>query len=217
MTQQQYNDQISKAAAYQISSGMLSQTEPVQDPHIYQSLLSDDPEVKQLIKGEVQEPLNRWKHLINLVDDALNAYTEDSPILTEKQAQMLIGYIAEANRLMSNLEVQMKKYRYYLPHLLMLSPLMRLSIITQKQANHIKSMQQLMINRDRLRARSTGELDLLDENWFDAVLIVENMAVQESVNGEKLMAITKESKQVTTVINDQTYKKANRSLTRPFG
>lgn len=217
MTQQQYNDQISKAAAFQISSGMLSQTEPVQDPHIYQSLLSDDPEVKQLIKGEVQEPLNRWKHLINLVDDALNAYTEDSPILTEKQAQMLIGYIAEANRLMSNLEVQMKKYRYYLPHLLMLSPLMRLSIITQKQANHIKSMQQLMINRDRLRARSTGELDLLDENWFDAVLIVENMAVQESVNGEKLMAITKESKQVTTVINDQTYKKANRSLTRPFG
>lgn len=217
MTQQQYNDQISKAAAFQISSGMLSQTEPVQDPHIYQSLLCDDPEVKQLIKGEVREPLNRWKHLINLVDDALNAYTEDSPILTEKQAQMLIGYIAEANRLMSNLEVQMKKYRYYLPHLLMLSPLIRLSIITQKQANHIKSMQQLMINRDRLRARSTGELDLLDENWFDAVSIMESMAVQESVNGEKLMAITKESKQVTTVINDQTYKKANRSLTRPFG
>jgi hypothetical protein len=111
----------------------------------------------------------------------------------------------------------MKKYRYYLPHLLMLSPLMRLSIITQKQANQIKLQQRLMVNRDRLRANATGESDLLDENWCDAVLIAENMAVQESVDGRKLEAITKEAKQVTTVINDQTYKKANRSILRPFG
>jgi hypothetical protein len=219
MAQQPQYDNTNKIVAAQIAGGAMNQPSPQTDPQlelIYQSLLCDDPEVKRLIKGEVQEPLNRWRQLTQLLNDCVNA-RDDSSILTESQAAQIIGLLKEANLLMSKLETQMKKYRYYLPHLLMLSPLMRLSIITQKQANQIKLQQRLMVNRDRLRANATGESDLLDENWCDAVLIAENMAVQESVDGRKLEAITKEAKQVTTVINDQTYKKANRSILRPFG
>jgi hypothetical protein len=216
MSQQQ--DPTNKIGALQIAAGTMNQPQPT-DPNlelIYQSLLCDDPEVKRLIKGEVQEPLNRWRQIIEMLNSCVSE-RDESPIITQQQAAQIIALMRESNTLMDRLEKQMKKYRYYLPHLLMLSPLMRLSIITQKQANKIKLRQQLMVNRDRLRASSSPDHDLLDENWFDAVLIAENMAVQESVEGRKLEAITKDTKQVTTVINDQTRQKSSRSFWRPFG
>lgn len=218
LSQQQPYDPTNKLAAVQIGMQTANQQQPT-DPNlelIYQSLLCDDPEVKRLIKGEVQEPLNKWRQLITVLDNVI-VERDDSPMMTQAQAARIICLLEESNQLMVKLDYQLRKYRYYLPHLLMLSPLMRLSIITQKQANQIKLRQKLMISRDRLRASSSPDHDLLDENWFDAILIAMNMAVQESVDGKKLEAITKDTRQITTVINDQTGRKAGRSFLRPFG
>jgi len=190
-----------KAIAMQIAH----QPSPATDPNIdmiLQSLMIDDTDVKRILKGEIQEPLNRFRELIeNLNQLIVECYKNKAvdPIVGKD----ILACVQDGYPLMEKIEKQLARYFHNIPYLLLLSPLTRLSNVDGKKVEALCRKVGIMIGRDKLM--SVGDESSFENlNLYDALEMVIDLALHESENGWKARVVTEEKKTVQTVITDQT-------------
>jgi hypothetical protein len=196
------SSEIVKATAVQMSQ----QQQPVSsDPNIdliLQSLMIDDTDVKRILKGEIHEPLNRFRQCItDLSATALDCYKIKS--IDDEQGKEILFQIQESQKLMNKIELQLARYYHMVPYLLMLSPLVRLSNIDGKRVDAYCRKIGIMIGRDKLMA-SWDEESYETHNFYDALQMLIELALHESQEGWKARIVTEEKKQVITEIHDKT-------------
>ena len=191
-----------KAIAF--DSALKSQSPP-SDPNIdliLQSLMVDDTDVKRILKGEIHEPLNRFRQCItDLSTTALDCYKLKS--IDKTQGEDLLFQIGESQKLMNKIELQLARYYHMVPYLLMLSPLVRLSNIDGKRVDAYCRKIGIMIGRDKLMS-SWDEGSYETHNFYDALQMLIELALHESQEGWKARIVTEEKKQVITEIHDRT-------------
>ena len=193
---------IVKATAVQMSQ---QQSPASSDPNIdliLQSLMIDDTDVKRILKGEIHEPLNRFRQCItDLSATALDCYKIKS--IDNEQGKEILFQIQESKVLMDKIELQLARYYHMVPYLLMLSPLVRLSNIDGKRVDSYCRKIGIMIGRDKLMS-SFDEGSYETHNFYDALQMLIELALHESQEGWKARIVTEEKKQVTTLIQDKT-------------
>jgi hypothetical protein len=155
---------------------------------ILQSLMLDDTDVKRILKGNIQEPLNKLQQL------TIQCFQMQQ--IDKEQGYKIIELLKDING-------QMKHYKRMIPYLLLLSPLMKLSNISEKEAASLRRRVGIIIMRDRLDQED--EEDALQEaNWFDSIEMLVNAGINCSINGWMIKQIAEERKTVNTVIQDST-------------
>jgi len=193
---------IVKATAVQMSQ---QQSPASSDPNIdliLQSLMIDDTDVKRILKGEIHEPLNRFRQCItDLSATTLDCYKIKS--IDNEQGKEILFQIQESKVLMDKIELQLARYYHMVPYLLMLSPLVRLSNIDGKRVDSYCRKIGIMIGRDKLMS-SFDEGSYETHNFYDALQMLIELALHESQEGWKARIVTEEKKQVTTLIQDKT-------------
>lgn len=190
-----------KAVAMQTSMQTSPQTDPTIDMML-QSLMIDDTNIKQILKGEIQQPLNQFKELVQNLNSLLIECFKNKQISTTEINRLLV-VLQEFKPVLATIEKRLARYYHNVPYLLMLSPLVRLSNIDRKQADAICRKVGIMIGRDKLM--SVGdEGSFEDLNFYDAIFTLIYLAVHESVEGWKMKEVTEEKKTVQTVIQDRT-------------
>lgn len=155
---------------------------------ILQSLMLDDTDVKRILKGNIQEPLNKLQQL------TIQCFQMQQ--IDKEQGYKIIELLKDING-------QMKHYKRMIPYLLLLSPLMKLSNISEKEAASLRRRVGIIIMRDRLDQED--EEDALQEaNWFDSIEMLVDAGINCSINGWMIKQIAEERKTVNTVIQDST-------------
>jgi hypothetical protein len=155
---------------------------------ILQSLMLDDTDVKRILKGNIQEPLNKLQQL------TIQCFQMQQ--IDKEQGYKIIELLKDING-------QMKHYKRMIPYLLLLSPLMKLSNISEKEAASLRRRVGIIIMRDRLDQED--EEDALQEaNWFDSIEMLINAGINCSIEGWMIKQIAEERKTVNTVIQDST-------------
>ena len=149
---------------------------------ILQSLLVDDSDLKRILKGEIHEAI---QELSQMVLDASAMQRIDNPL-----AFKILGVCKQVN-------VQLAKYQKILPYLMLLSPLMRLTNITAKQARILKLRITVMVHRDLLDI-DEDELELTDINFYESLKLLCFNAVDDSVMGWKANVVTEQKKVIET-------------------
>jgi hypothetical protein len=191
-----------KATAVQMSQ----QPQPVMsDPNVdamLQSLLLDDTDVKRILKGEVQEPLNQLRKCIEtLSNTSIECYKLKTIDL--EQGREILFQLQEAQVLMGKIELQLVRYHHMVPYLLLSSPLVSLSNITQRQEESYCRKVGIMIGRDKLMS-AWDEASYETHNFYDSVQILIELRFHEAREGWKARIVTEEKKQVITEIHDKT-------------
>lgn len=192
---------IVKATALQMSQQPSQQSDPNIDL-ILQSLMIDDTDVKRILKGEIHEPLNRFRQCVGELSDLTLDCVKFQSVDFE-QGKKLLGVIAESQMLMGKIELQLARYYHMVPYLLMLSPLVRLSNIDGKKVDAYCRKVGIMIGRDKLMS-SWDETSYESHNFYDALTMLIELALHESQEGWKAKIVTEEKKQVITEIRDRT-------------
>jgi len=198
MTQQASD--MTKTVALQMAH-QPSQSDPNVDM-ILQSLMIDDTDLKRVLKGEIQEPLNRLRETVEQLSQTVIDCSRDRLIDTG-QAKELLSAVRETNPLMVQIEQRLTRYYHMVPYLLWLSPLTRLSNLTPQMAEAAKRKVSIMIGRDKLMA--SGEDDNFENaNFWDSLEFACHVAIQDSIGGWKMQGVVTERRQVSTVIEDRT-------------
>lgn len=170
-----------------------SRTDP-QIEAIMTSLFLQDSDVSRILKGEFQEPMNKLQKItVQCIQHKQISYDQGLEIL---------AYLQEINRKLS---------RYYnkVPYILSLSPMMKLSNITEKEAQAIYDRQELMVLTDKAN-RVDDEDNYEDDNWYTAILNLMFVTGRCSVNGFMIKQLVEEKKTVSTIIEDRSAKKKGR-------
>lgn len=168
-----------------------AQAEPMVSNFLLQSLMVDDRYLKEILKGEILEPLNMLEGLM-----------KDYMVL-ERIDKAHYDKIME---LLMVLNDNFSRFRRCMPYLILTSHLMRLTYITQKDAKALKRRVSIMIRRDLLDI-DEEELELADVNFFEALKIMCWNAIDDSVEGYKLRAVTEQKKFITTEFTEPKRKK----------
>lgn len=182
---------------------------PSSDPQIeaiMQSLMLEDTDVKRVLKGEIHEPLNKLEKLITTFRGQSKVLLENPQLTKGEVVGMLDKLYKHQNGIFDQLlliESQLKHYRQYIPFLLLLSPLVQLSNITEKQAQALQRRVDIMVLRNRIDCEDE-ETDLHDVNFYDAIKMLIWLNIQGSIGGFKIKAIVEERKNVVTEIRDRT-------------
>jgi hypothetical protein len=192
---------IVKATAVQMSQQQSPVSSDLNIDLILQSLMIDDTDVKRILKGEIHEPLNRFRQCItDLSATALDCYKFKT--IDDGQGKEILFQIQESQVMMARIELQLARYYHMVPYLLMLSPLVRLSNIDGKRVDAYCRKIGIMIGRDKLMS-SWEEESYETHNFYDALQMLIELALHESQEGWKARIVTEEKKQVITEIHDR--------------
>lgn len=185
---------------------------------VMQSLMIDDTDVKRILKGEIHEPLSRFKQLTVLLEQHLAVIldTQSVAVLTNEQNAGLLkemGNIKQILKLIAEIEEkiygQLESYHEYIPYLLLLSPSSVLSNITSQQAEMLWRKAKIMLMRSKLKSKRKSRT-MESRNFYDAVGIKLFLTFQRSINGATFKGLVQEKREVTTVIQDATREKKRR-------
>jgi hypothetical protein len=177
----------------------------ISDPNVdamLQSLLLDDTDVKRILKGEIQELLNQLRQcLAQLTSTSLECYK--TKMVDMEQGKEILFQIQEANVAMARIEIQLARYHHMVPYLLLSSPLVSLSNITQRQEEAYCRKVGIMIGRDKLMS-AWDEASYETHNFYDSIQILIELRFHEAREGWKAKIVTEEKKNIVTEIRDKT-------------
>jgi hypothetical protein len=177
---------------------------PSTDPNIeivLQGLMIDDTDLKRILKGEIQEPLNKLREIVeNLNQIVIECFKTQS--VEPEQGKEILGAVQGIKPLMEKIEVRLTRYYKMVPYLLVLSPLTRLSNLTVPMVESLKRKVGIMIGRDKLMA-SGGDESFENANFWDALEMSCCIAIQDSLGGWKMQGVVTEKRQVSTIIEDR--------------
>ena len=190
------------AKAYTIQAGL--QPSASSGPNLemaLQGLMIDDTELKNILKGEIQIPLNRFREI---VEDLNQIVVEcfKKQLIDSSQGQEILARVQEIRPLMEKIDMRLTRYYKMVPYLLVLSPLTRLSNLTVQIVEGLKRKVGIMIGRDKLMASGSDE-SFEDANFWDALEIACCIAIQDSLGGWKMQGVVTEKRQVSTIIEER--------------
>jgi len=154
---------------------------------VLQGLMVDDSELKRILKGDVLDPLNTLGEYVVLFDRAKQ--------IEHEQAAAIIELLGKIN-------ARIVKFQRLLPYQFLLSPLMRLTNSSQKEVDLLKLRVSLMVSRDLLDIEE-DVLEMTDVNFYEALEIMCHNAIQDSLMGNKIRAITEQRKIIKTTIEEE--------------
>ncbi len=182
---------------------------------IMQSLMIDDADVKRILKGEIHEPINRLNQMIVAFQQQIS-WMEENPLITAKENTDLFTVLSNIKKILGIVEKQqtaiynqLESYKEYVPYLMLLSPSTVLSNITRKEAEILWRKMDIMLMRSKLKAKRKSRT-METRNFYDAVGIKLYLQLQRSIEGHTFFGLTREKKEVTTIVQDQTNKNKRR-------
>jgi len=158
---------------------------------VLQNLMLDDSDLKRILKGEVQEPLEQLQAMV-LQFAQLKSMDND-------QAFKILELLRTINS-------RLRRFQRLIPYVILLSPLMRLTNIDEKEEKKLKRKVSIMIRRDILDM-DEEELELTDVNFYDALKIICWNAITDSRMGWKARIATEQRKIITTEFTQPKRKK----------
>lgn len=203
-----------KAYSLQQAQQPNTQTDPQLDA-VMQSLLIDDSDLKRILKGDLHEYLNQLKQMMVYFQQRSTLLLEY--FMSNKQNDntallaLILKQLQEIDQQVSSVATQVKKYRRYVPYLLVFTPTSVLSNITEKEARKIYRKFDIMITRDELDCADDDEL-LEDKNFFDGLRIAYYLHVMRNTDGHTFRGLIEEKRTVTSVIADNTQKTRKKVL-----
>lgn len=187
----------------------IPQPQPL-DPNVesmLQSLLIEDPSLMRILKGEIQETLNKVEESNLRLNQFFQALLDRFKPLPP---EILMGQVVELNRLLKVLGEAVQKvhrearwYKHIVPYLLLFTSSSVLSNITEKEANGIWRKIDIMITRDRLDCMDDESL-LGDLNLFDSIGIKAFLHIRRNVSGYTFKGLIEEKRTVQNIITDTT-------------
>jgi len=173
--------EIARQTAIQVQQ-QRAQLEESSTDILLQNLMIDDSDLKRILKGEVQEPLNQLQEII------IECSTQQK--ISVEQAVKILGVLKTLN-------FRLSKFQKIVPYLILLSPLMRLTNIDEKEVRMLKRRVSIMIRRDMLDM-DEEELELTDVNFYEALKIMCWNAIGDSLMGQKARIVTEQKKIIET-------------------
>lgn len=145
---------------------------------LLQNLMVADSDLKRVLKGEIQEPLDMLRDLI--ID-----YAEFDKIKI-KDASKILNILKTINKRIS-------RFQRLVPYSMLLSHLMRLTNIDEKEMRYLKRKVSIMIRRDILDM-DEEDLELTDVNFYDSLKIICWNAINDSLHGWKAKVVTEQKR-----------------------
>ena len=167
------------AIQYQQQKAQMEETTP---DAILQGLMIDDADLKLMLKGEIQEPLNRVRELI-VEFSALEK-------MDNEHARRII-------ELLNTLDSRLARYQRLKPFLMLLSPLVGLTNFSEKEAVMWKRRVSIMIRRQILDM-DEEELEIDDVNFWESLKMLIWIKITDSVMGWKPRIVTEQKKIIQT-------------------
>lgn len=175
-----------------------SYSQSMQDDHSFDAVLNnlfvDDSYIKKILRGDVQEPLNS---LTELIDSCKVKGTIDQT-----------HYVAIASWL-KEINAKLVRYQRLTPYLFLLSQLMSLTNVTEKEAYQMKCRVSIMIQRDKLDI-DEEQLTIEDINFYDGLKLLIFTKINDSVNGWKARLLTQPKKEFIHTFTDNTPQRKKR-------
>lgn len=190
----------------------------VTDPQLesmMQSLMIQDPDLMRILKGEVHEYLINLDRMMiwvrqqteQIMENYMKEDMQDSH--TASAINNLHLEMTEIQKQLAILETQLKRYRRYVPYLLLFTSNSVLSNITRQEAEQICRKIDIMIMRDRLDCQD-DETALEDINFFTAIGIRLKIHMLRNVEGFTFKGLIEEKRTVTNIVSDQTMRPKKR-------
>lgn len=173
--------EIARATAIQTQQQRAQLEESTTDIFL-QNLMIDDSDLKRILKGEVQEPLNQLQELV---------------IECNTHQKIDVEHALKILEVLKTLNLRLSKFQKIVPYLILLSPLMRLTNIDEKEVKMLKRRVSIMIRRDILDM-DEEELELTDVNFYEALKIMCWNAIGDSFMGQKARIVTEQKKIIET-------------------
>ena len=173
--------EIARQAALQVQQ-QRAQLEESPTDIVLQNLMIDDSDLKRILKGEVQEPLNQLQDII---------------IECNTQQKIDVEHAVKILEVLKTLNLRLAKFQKIVPYLILLSPLMRLTNIDEKEVRMLRRRVSIMIRRDILDMNEE-ELELTDVNFYEALKIMCWNAIGDSLMGQKARIVTEQKKIIET-------------------
>lgn len=186
---------LMKGVAVQTTTGVTQQQSLVDEATpldvVLQNLLVADRNLMEILKGDIYELV---QDIVKHVSDAITCEKIDNAV----------GFdILNECRKMNT---YLRPYQRIIPYLILLSHLMRLTNIDQKEVASIKRRVRIMIRRDLLTMRE-DELKMNMINFLDAVQILIFNGINDSFNGWKAKVVTEQKRTIRQELVEQPTRK----------
>lgn len=202
-----------KAYSLQQSHMPNQPSEPQLDA-MMQSLMIDDPDIKRILKGEIHEYMNQLSQMLTYFKMQSEKQLADFKLGDEENATRLTAIhiqIGEMEKQLEAIQKELKRYRRYIPYLLLFTSTSVLSNITEKEAKKLYGKVDIMVTRDELDNADDDDV-LESQNFFDAVRVAYYLHVMRNVEGHTFRGLIEEKRTVTSVIQDNTHKPRKKFL-----
>jgi hypothetical protein len=190
-----------------------------QDPQIdamMQSMMIQDADLMRILKGDIHDQLMLLEKMIANFNIQMQPLVDYFTGMKETQVIVRINQLSsqanEMSKQLTAVEAQLKRYRRYVPYLLLFTPTTVLSHITEKQAIKLFNKVDIMVTYDELDCED-DDASIEDHNFFQAIRIAYFLHVLRNVEGHTFKGLIEERRVVTNMINDQT----NKSRKKLFG
>ena len=144
------------------------------------NLFVDDSYVKAILRGDVQEPLNNLTELIETCKTVQRIDVE--------HYDAICCWLKQINE-------KLVRYQRLTPYVFLLSQLMSLTNITEKEAEMLKHRVSIMIRRDILDIQEE-DLNMEDVNFYDGLKILIFTKINDSREGWKARLLTQPKKEI---------------------
>jgi hypothetical protein len=197
MTQEQ-TDHFIKSVALQMSAQPSMPDVDANLENVLRSLQLSDGTLIRILKGEIQEQMDKLEKLV------VERYQYQQ--INHEDAMKILAVTQDIKH-------EVKHYYKMVPYLMMVSPVMWLSNLSEEEVKRIQSKQSCMVWRHRLESEDEDETKVLqDSNFYDAIEIVMHVIAAGSTKGWKSNVINKEVREQTVRILDGTEGQKKRRL-----
>jgi len=177
--------QFLKRVAQQIQQQRAQMEETTPDI-ILQNLMIDDPFLKQILKGEIQEQLYQLQDII---------------IECSTHQQIDIEHAGKILEVLKTMNSKLARYQRLKPFLMMLSPLVGLTNFSQEQADQMKRRVGIQISRQIVNI-DEEELEADSINFWESLESLIWIKLQDSVEGWKPRIVTEQKKVIETTFTE---------------
>lgn len=202
-----------KAVSMQQAGAPSPQNTDPQLEQLMQSMLIQDTELMRILKGEIHEYLNKLEQMMTWMyqnaTPMFEMYKDLTETETNKQLSSLNAQLYEMRKQMELIGTQLKRYRRYVPYLLLFTSTSVLSNITRAEAEAICRKIDIMVMRDRLDC-SDDETALEDINFFDSIGIRLKLHILRNVEGFTFKGLIEERRTVHNIFSEPNKQKKGR-------
>jgi|GEM_PF-5399029 len=174
---------------------------------VLQTLMLTDTDIQRILKGNISEPLDKLNAILTKLDQNPKAITvQGEEIITIGSSEA-----KEITQTLKDINKQMADYKSMIPFLFALSPLIKVSNLSQKTAEYYIQKINLMVTRYRITSTKSSD-SILDKNFFDAYLLVAQSNILSAVNGWYTRMATEEKRHIISTVETPRQQRNKRKI-----